>query len=126
MSSLSAIAQVSQESLRKRSLNFCFHNTNILLRKEDEERSPLPAKLDLSPNALTPMLEKTSIFQKAIEAVEALDPETQAILVDIIQKRLKQQRRDDLLKEIVQAESDYAQGNVRRGSVADLMAELDE
>ncbi|MBN3923759.1 hypothetical protein [Nostoc sp. NMS4] len=72
------------------------------------------------------MLEKTSTFQKAIEAVEALDPEAQAILVDIIQKRLKQQRRDDLLKEVAQAESDYAQGNVRRGSVADLMAELDE
>ncbi|MHC5856657.1 hypothetical protein [Nostoc sp.] len=72
------------------------------------------------------MLEKTSTFQKAIEAVEALDPEAQAILVDIIQKRLKQQRRDDLLKEIAQAESDYAQGNVRRGLVADLMAELDE
>ncbi|MEH2394586.1 MAG: hypothetical protein V7K21_24010 [Nostoc sp.] len=70
---------------------------------------PLPAKLDLSPNALTPMLEKTSIFQKAIEAVVTLDPEAQAILVDIIQKRLKQQRRDDLLKEIVQAERDYAQ-----------------
>lgn len=104
-----------------------FNNTNILLRKENEERSPLPpAKLDLSPNALTPMLEKTSTFQKAIEAVEALDPEAQAILVDIIQKRLKQQRRDDLLKEVAQAESDYAQGNVRRGSVADLMAELGE
>ncbi|MEH2247265.1 hypothetical protein [Nostoc sp.] len=72
------------------------------------------------------MLEKTSIFQKAIEAVEALAPADQAILVDIIQKRLKQQRRDDLLKEITQAESDYAQGNVRRGSVTDLMAELDE
>jgi hypothetical protein len=104
-----------------------FNNTNILLSKEDEERSPLPpAKLDLSLNSLTPMLEKTSTFQKAIEAVEALDPEAQAILVDIIQKRLKQQRRDDLLKEVAQAESDYAQGNVRRGSVADLMAELDE
>ncbi|MCC5644127.1 hypothetical protein LC607_14450 [Nostoc sp. CHAB 5824] len=46
------------------------------------------------------MLEKTSTFQKAIEAVESLDPEAQAILVDIIQKRLKQQRRDHLLKEI--------------------------
>ncbi|MBD2605546.1 hypothetical protein H6G81_13645 [Scytonema hofmannii FACHB-248] len=72
------------------------------------------------------MLEKTSIFQKAIEAVEALDPQAQVILVDIISKRLKQQRRDELLKEIAQAENEYAQGNVRRGSVADLMAELDE
>ncbi|GAX39402.1 hypothetical protein NIES4075_03580 [Tolypothrix sp. NIES-4075] len=72
------------------------------------------------------MLEKTSIFQKAIEAVEALDPEAQVILVDIISKRLKEQRRDELFKEIAQAENDYAQGNIRRGSVADLMAELDE
>lgn len=46
--------------------------------------------------------------------------------MDLIQKRLKQQGRDELLKEIAQAESDYAQGNVRRGSVADLMAELDD
>lgn len=72
------------------------------------------------------MIEKTSTFEKAIAAVEALDPEAQAILVDIIQKRLKQLGRDKLLKEIAQAESDYAQGNVRRGSVADLMAELDD
>lgn len=72
------------------------------------------------------MLEKTSVFQKAIETVEALDPEAQAILVDIIQKRLKQQGRDELLKAVAEAENDYAQGNIRRGSVADLMAELDE
>ncbi|MEA5506254.1 hypothetical protein VB735_24705 [Halotia wernerae UHCC 0503] len=71
------------------------------------------------------MLEKTSTFQKAIEAVEALDPEAQAMLVDIIQKRLKQQGRDELLKAVAEAENDYAQGNVRRGSVADLMAESD-
>lgn len=75
---------------------------------------------------MTSMVEKTSTFQKAIEAVEALDPEAQAILVDIIQNRLKQQRRDELLKAVAEAERDYAQGNVRRGSVADLMAELDD
>jgi hypothetical protein len=39
---------------------------------------------------------------------------------------LQQQRRDELLKEITQAENECAQGNVRRGSVADLMAELDK
>ncbi|MBE9054232.1 hypothetical protein IQ243_28335 [Nostocales cyanobacterium LEGE 11386] len=71
------------------------------------------------------MLEKTSTFQKVIEVVEALELEEQAMLVDIIQNRLKQQQRDALLKEVTQAESDYTQGNVRRGSVADLMADLD-
>ncbi|MDZ8258719.1 hypothetical protein [Nostoc sp. ChiQUE01b] len=72
------------------------------------------------------MLEKTSTFQKVIEAVEALDPEAQAILVDIIQKRLKQQRRDDLLKAVAEAREAYAKGEVHSGTVADLMAELDD
>jgi hypothetical protein len=72
------------------------------------------------------MIDKTPAFQKAIEAVEVLELEEQAMLVDIISKRLKQQRRDELLKEIAQAERDYEQGNVQRGSVADLMAELEE
>ncbi|MEH2179557.1 hypothetical protein [Nostoc sp.] len=72
------------------------------------------------------MLEKTSTFQKAIEAVEALDPEAQAILVNIIQKRLKQQRRDDLLKAVAEAREAYAKREVRSGTVADLMAELDD
>lgn len=69
---------------------------------------------------------KTSTFQKAIEAVEALSLDEQAMLVNIILKRLKQQRREQLLEEVGQAEREYAQGNVRRGSVADLMAELDD
>ncbi len=71
------------------------------------------------------MIEKTSTFQKVIEAIEALDPEDQAIIVDIIQHRLKQQRRDELIKAVAEAREAYAKGEVRSGTVADLMAELD-
>ena len=71
------------------------------------------------------MREKTSTFQKVIEAIEALDPEDQAIIVDIIQHRLKQQRRDELIKAVAEAREAYAKGEVRSGTVADLMAELD-
>ncbi len=70
--------------------------------------------------------EKTSLFQQAIETVESLSPEEQTMLIDIIQNRLKQQRRDELLQAVAESEQDYAQGNVRRGTVADLMAELNE
>lgn len=70
--------------------------------------------------------EKISLFQQAIETVESLSPEEQTILIDIIQNRLKQQRRDELLQAVAESEQDYAQGNVRRGIVADLMAELNE
>jgi hypothetical protein len=70
--------------------------------------------------------EETSEFQQVIEAVESLAPEAQAILVDIIQKRLKQRRRDELVQAVKEAEQEYTTGNVHRGSVADLMAELND
>ena len=72
------------------------------------------------------MTEKTSTLQKAIEVVEALSPDEQAILIDIIDKRLKQQRREQLLQEVAESERDYALGNVRRGSVSDLLVQLDD
>jgi hypothetical protein len=70
--------------------------------------------------------EETSEFQQVIEAVESLAPEAQAVLVNIIQKRLKQRRRDELVQAVKEAEQEYTAGNVRRGSVADLMAELND
>jgi hypothetical protein len=72
------------------------------------------------------MTHETSAFQQAIETVEALPLEDQAVLVDIIQQRLKQQRREELLQRVAETEQDYAAGNIRRGAVADLMAELDD
>jgi hypothetical protein len=75
---------------------------------------------------MKPMVEKISTFQQALDIVEALDLEEQAILVDIISKRLSQQQRNELLKDVAQARRDYQQGNTKSGSVADLMAELDE
>ena len=72
------------------------------------------------------MAEKTSTLQKAIEVVEALSPDEQAILIDIIDKRLKQQRREQLLQEVAESERDYTLGNVRRGSVSDLLVQLDD
>lgn len=70
--------------------------------------------------------EKTSTFQQAIEAVEALSLEDQAALLNLVQQRLKHQRREDLLEQVSEAERDYATGNVRRGFVADLMTELED
>jgi hypothetical protein len=71
------------------------------------------------------MIEKTSTLQKAIEVVETLSIEEQAILIDVIQNRLKQQRRDEILQAVAESRQEYAEGKVRSGSVADLLAELD-
>jgi hypothetical protein len=69
-------------------------------------------------------MENTSTFQKAIETVEALSPEEQTILIDIIHNRLREQKRQELLEDIAEAEQNYLSGNFKRGSVADLMSEL--
>ena len=57
-------------------------------------------------------VEKTSAFQKAIEAVD-------------VYKRLQEQRRNKLLQAVAEAREEYFKGNVLGGSVADLLAELD-
>ncbi|MGK7943476.1 MAG: hypothetical protein AB4058_03315 [Microcystaceae cyanobacterium] len=68
---------------------------------------------------------KTSAFQQAIETIEALSPEEQAMLLEIVQNRLREQKRQELLDNIAQSEQDYAEGNVDRGSVSDLMKILE-
>ena len=69
---------------------------------------------------------QTSQFQQALEAVEVLSLEDQAMLLDILQNRLRQQRRNELLKEVAEVRQEYAEGTVKFGSVADFMAELDD
>lgn len=65
-------------------------------------------------------------LQEVIEKVESLPPDEQALLVKIIHCRLIESRRAELAGEIAEARSAYHQGEVRRGSVAELMEELSE
>ena len=51
---------------------------------------------------------KESTFQQAIETVEALSPEEQAMLLEIIQNRLREQKRQELLENIKQSEQHYS------------------
>ncbi len=65
-------------------------------------------------------------FQQAIETVEQLPPDDQALLIEIIRQRLIDQRRAEIAVEIKEARVAYQQGKVQRGTVADLMKELEE
>ena len=67
-----------------------------------------------------------SSFQKALELVEGLPEEQQQDLVEIVRSRQRERRRDALVASIAQARQELARGEVRRGTVDDLMADLDE
>lgn len=71
-------------------------------------------------------IKQTSIFQNAITTVEALSIEEQRLLIEIIQKRLRQQKRKQLKQEIESARQEYREGSVTFGSVEDFMNELKE
>jgi hypothetical protein len=65
-------------------------------------------------------------FQEVLDIVESLPEYQQEDLVDIIRRRLIEQRRDRLADSIREAKEEYARGEVKRGTVDDLMKELSE
>lgn len=71
-------------------------------------------------------MQSSSSFQQALEAVEALPVDDQVVLLDILHKRLVEHKREQLRCEVAEAEADYANGNVKRGTVNDFMAELED
>ncbi len=68
---------------------------------------------------------RSSDFQKVIENVEMLPPDDQMLLIEIIRQRLIQHRRSELISQVAEAREAYQTGNVRRGTVDDLLQELD-
>ena len=60
-------------------------------------------------------------FQEAIEIIESLPEYQQEDLIDIIRHRLTEQRRQQLASNIKEARAEYARGEIKKGTVDDLM-----
>ena len=67
---------------------------------------------------------KTYSFDAVLELVEEMSDEEQIVLIDLIGQRLKEKRRDEIALNIVRADEEYLNGQVFRGTVNDIMAEL--
>jgi hypothetical protein len=65
-------------------------------------------------------------FQEVLDIVESLPEYQQEDLVDIIRRRLIEQRRERLADSIREAREEYARGEVKKGTVDDLMKDLSE
>jgi hypothetical protein len=63
-------------------------------------------------------------FQKALEIIESLPEEQRESLMDIVKRRLIEERRDRLAQSIKKAREEYRRGEIKKGSVDDLMGEL--
>jgi hypothetical protein len=63
-------------------------------------------------------------FQKALEIIESLPEEQRESLIDIVKRRLIEERRERLVQSIKEAKDEYKRGEIKRGTVDDLMHEL--
>ena len=67
---------------------------------------------------------ETANFADALAVIETLPVEDQAVLVDVVNKRIAATRRREIVREIADARADYRRGKVKRGSATLLMREL--
>lgn len=63
-------------------------------------------------------------FQEALDVVESLPEYQQEDLINIMQRRRLERRRELLTERIKEARAEYARGDVQQGAVDDLMNEL--
>jgi hypothetical protein len=68
-------------------------------------------------------MEQTATLQAAIKLINSLSVEDQTALAELLQKRIQHQT---LVREVEEIRQDFAQGNVKLGTVADFLAEMDD
>lgn len=68
----------------------------------------------------------TVTFEEALELIEALSKEQRWTLIDIVRRRLVDERRVEIAKSIQAARGEFARGEVTWGNVEDLLRELPE
>lgn len=71
-------------------------------------------------------MSSVATFESVLEKIELLPDDDQEVLVGLIQQRLAARRRAEIVAHVAETRAEYDAGKVQRGTVADLMAELDE
>lgn len=71
-----------------------------------------------------PTLNSATPFATVLEAVEQLTAEEQEELTDIVRRRLAERGRQRVVREVLEAEQEFATGASRVVSVDELMNEI--
>ena len=74
-------------------------------------------------NTMSEVAAKLS-FQELLESVESLPPDDQQMLLDIINMRIIEKRRDELAADLEESLEAYGKGKVRIGMVDDILKDL--
>jgi Mor family transcriptional regulator len=69
---------------------------------------------------------QTLTFDQILENIDRLSVEDQEVLIDLVKRRLIEQRRAEIARNIVEAKAEYQAGQTFRGSFDEVMAELNQ
>ena len=69
-------------------------------------------------------MEKSLSFGEVLETVERLSLEDREALIDIVRRRIVEQRRAELAKDILEAQEEFKVGNVRPATPDELIEEI--
>ena len=67
---------------------------------------------------------KTTTFDEALDIIESFPEEQRESIVEIVKRRLTEERRERLAQTVKEARQEYARGEVRRGTVDGLIREI--
>ena len=67
---------------------------------------------------------ETLTFNEVLETIEALPPERQQVLVEIVRLRLGERRREEIRQNAALAREQFAAGKLPCGTVEDLLDDL--
>jgi hypothetical protein len=67
---------------------------------------------------------QTYTFDRILELIGTLSDDEQETLVQIIQRRQSERRRDQIAQNIVQAQAEYQRDEVFRGTADEVLASL--
>ena len=69
---------------------------------------------------------KTATFDETLDIIESFPQDQRESIVEIVKRRLTEERREQLAQTIKEAREEYARGEVTRGTVEDLIEEVSQ
>ena len=67
---------------------------------------------------------ETTTFDEALDIIESFPEEQRESIVEIVKRRLTEERRERLVQTVKEARQEYARGEIRRGTVDDLIRDI--
>jgi len=67
---------------------------------------------------------QTATFDEVLDIIESFPEDQRESIVEIVKQRLVEERRGQLAQTVKEAREEYARGEVRRGTVDDLIREI--